>query len=798
MSRNTGTFNFAANFEGLLKGPTDGKQLVNSYSALTSPSTWNQSGNVWLYNGAIVAVANDVDPTKNSIYYLNDVNNYTMTCSWIKAGSGSSTLTGATNGLSLVNSGTAIALGGVLTENTYFSGYTLNYNEDYSGTYGLRSIPDVGYVNSIASGIVPKAAVLVATTTGITLSGLTTIDGVVLSSGNRVLVKNQASGATNGIYNVSTGVWTRSSDFDGSPSGETVSGSYMWVLSGNTNGNTAWVLNTPDPIIIGTTPLTFVLFAHVSDVVAGTGIDIQMSGGTHIISLNDYSQSVINNAITGATNGLTKVGTQVKLGGSITGNTSIQLQGNCLTLGQYTSFSPSIRIDDSASSICLSVGTGGNITLNNSTGIQVSAIQGIRYLGDYSANYVARSLVDAAYVTGLTSTSGVQTANNGLTKEGTNVRLGGTLTGHTCITINGNNGFEVSDVAYQHKILVTTGSSGILLGHYGAAIQLLGTSTTEQIFIGNDDVFICLDTGAASCISFAQPFIFCDSQGTKTGLKYAGDYSSNYTARSIPDVGYVTGFTSQGITGAINGLTKVGQLVKLGGTLTGGTCINMNNNAFYFNSPNFNSYVDIAVSDVFNQNVFQVLFDNTGNTESNWFTVLPTRSEIRYTWDASNCNLMCVDSSRTCFVNLNTGICKKVTFNSNAFNYAADYSSSFINRSLPDVAFVTGYTKSQSNIVAVREIILSAQGTCSEDEFVGVYNCNLITGFTVNLDNTPVYGQKVTIADTIGNALTYPICVYGQSYLINGCACAVINTDYGSVSFVFNCRDCWSAVSFIN
>lgn len=290
MSRNIGTFNFAANFEGLLKAPIDAKQLVNTYADLTLPTTWCGSGSVWLYNGAMVSVGSDSTPANNGIYWLCDANNYTMTCAWKKAGSGSGTgtLTGATNGLHLVNSGTTVALGGVLTGNTTFSGGILQYSI-HPLFNAATQIVDKQYVDDISSGLRPKSAVLAATVNSITypFSGLTTIDDVPLSNGDRVLVKNQTvSGQTNGIWIASASTWTRATDFDGTPSGEVVSGSYMWVLSGTTNANTSWVLDTPDPITIDVTPLNFVLFSHVTDVIAGTGITITMQTGTHIISVN--------------------------------------------------------------------------------------------------------------------------------------------------------------------------------------------------------------------------------------------------------------------------------------------------------------------------------------------------------------------------------------------------------------------------------------------------------------------------------------------------------------------------------
>ena len=114
MSRTTGIFNFASNFEVLAKAPLDAKQLVGTFADLTIPATWNGSGSVWLYNGAVVSVGSDPTPSKNGIYWLCDATNYSTSSSWVKAGSGS--ITGATNGLHIT--GSSVALGGTIIEDT--------------------------------------------------------------------------------------------------------------------------------------------------------------------------------------------------------------------------------------------------------------------------------------------------------------------------------------------------------------------------------------------------------------------------------------------------------------------------------------------------------------------------------------------------------------------------------------------------------------------------------------------------------------------------------------------------------
>lgn len=100
-----------------------------------------------------------------------------------------------------------------------------------------------------------KAPCRAATTAAVVLSGEQVIDGVTLVAGDRVLVKDQAGGADNGIWTVSAGAWSRAPDLD--TAGSVVSGMRTYVNTGTMNGGREFALTTPDPIVIGTTALTF-------------------------------------------------------------------------------------------------------------------------------------------------------------------------------------------------------------------------------------------------------------------------------------------------------------------------------------------------------------------------------------------------------------------------------------------------------------------------------------------------------------------------------------------------------------
>lgn len=100
-----------------------------------------------------------------------------------------------------------------------------------------------------------------ATLTG-NSNGAISIDGNTPSVADRILVKDEAAPAHNGVYVVTTVgsggapyVLTRASDYD--QTSEIVQGSAFAISGGDTNINTAWVLITGGAITIGTTSLEF-------------------------------------------------------------------------------------------------------------------------------------------------------------------------------------------------------------------------------------------------------------------------------------------------------------------------------------------------------------------------------------------------------------------------------------------------------------------------------------------------------------------------------------------------------------
>jgi phage-related tail fiber protein len=128
-----------------------------------------------------------------------------------------------------------------------------------------------------------KHSVSAATTAAITLSGLQTIDGVALTAGARVLVKNQAAAKDNGLYTVvAGGAWTRCTDADSAA--KVTPGLLVLVERGTVNADSAWQLVTDAPITLGVTGLAFEMAFGRTGVAAGTYRSVQVDAYGRVLA----------------------------------------------------------------------------------------------------------------------------------------------------------------------------------------------------------------------------------------------------------------------------------------------------------------------------------------------------------------------------------------------------------------------------------------------------------------------------------------------------------------------------------
>ncbi|HEX6992387.1 MAG TPA: hypothetical protein VF151_10895 [Gemmatimonadales bacterium] len=136
-----------------------------------------------------------------------------------------------------------------------------------------------------------KAPVRAASTANLTLSGEQTVDGVVLVTGDRVLVWQQTTASENGIYVVDTGSWTRADDFDGSY--DITQGTLVRVYGGSSYAGAWFEVTSADGVTIGTDSITFgrtgVTAVQLDHQVASAGQTLINLGITYQLASNNIA-----------------------------------------------------------------------------------------------------------------------------------------------------------------------------------------------------------------------------------------------------------------------------------------------------------------------------------------------------------------------------------------------------------------------------------------------------------------------------------------------------------------------------
>lgn len=176
----------------------------------------------------------------------------------------------AANGGVVYSTASAMAISAVGT-----SGQVLKSNGAAAPTWqtlDLSYLPDAAF----------KKSVRAATTANITLSGTQTIDGIAVVAGDRILVKNQTTASTNGIYDVAAGAWTRSADAD---SASEMGGAIVNVDSG-TQGAQLWTTSFKTTDTIGTTNMVWYRVVDTSYTIpvsqGGTGATAAKAARTNL------------------------------------------------------------------------------------------------------------------------------------------------------------------------------------------------------------------------------------------------------------------------------------------------------------------------------------------------------------------------------------------------------------------------------------------------------------------------------------------------------------------------------------
>jgi hypothetical protein len=204
--------------------------------------------------------------------------------------------------------------GGTMTGAINMGSNQIN-NLSMAGTPASTDAANVGYVQSLVSGLSWKQEVQAGTTGNITLSGLQTIDGYTTIAGDRILVKNQTTTSQNGIYIAASGAWARSTDAN---TGALLDGAAVFITQGTTQSDTAWV-QTDATITIGSSPVVWAQFAGSSTYTAGAGLTL--TGNVFSVTTNGITNSLFRqsaaNTIVGNPTGSTANVTDITLGSTL-------------------------------------------------------------------------------------------------------------------------------------------------------------------------------------------------------------------------------------------------------------------------------------------------------------------------------------------------------------------------------------------------------------------------------------------------------------------------------------------------
>lgn len=240
--------------------------------------------------------------------------------------------------------------------------------------------------------------------------------------------------------------------------------------------------------------------------------------------------------------------------GTLTGNRTVTgYSSDDLTFAHYNdsdgtayTLRSELALEDNDIRMSLFFGNGAGsdlaeskLELTNSGLVFTDAIgsEGIVYGADYSSGATSRWLTDKGYVDGL-----VVTAGEGMTKSGTDLDLGGTITADVSITADsdGDHAFAIGDSTTNRidnfNVYTQNGLGGTAGSQNDRSFFQLFGDTLKGMQFGyflNETSLMGMNVNIADDGNFE----VVDAINSK-GMIYAGDYSSNYTDRSIVDKAY--------------------------------------------------------------------------------------------------------------------------------------------------------------------------------------------------------------------------------------------------------------------
>ena len=305
--------------------PTAGQiyyNTVDNQLYIYNGTRWEVAGNA-VQSGLLASrpAANSVDAgtiyyaTDTYLFYYSDGSSWTQTNAFgsvtaqtsygASSGNGSATTYARadhTHGTPALSSTTPLAISGVAasagtgttpSKDDHVHAFTPSQDLSMAG-FKLTSLgtptastdaANKSYVDSVAQGLDTKASVVAATTTNGTLATAfangQVVDGVTLTTNDRILIKNQTDQTVNGIYTVNaSGAPTRSTDMD---AGSEFPSAYVFVEQGTVNADTGWVC-TNNSVTLGSTNIVWAQFSGAGTYTASDGVLLTGSNFTGVVA----------------------------------------------------------------------------------------------------------------------------------------------------------------------------------------------------------------------------------------------------------------------------------------------------------------------------------------------------------------------------------------------------------------------------------------------------------------------------------------------------------------------------------